>query len=181
MLPTSIIAGDTLKFSVEAAGEVSAASGWTLAFKISGNGASADGVATADGTGWLVTVAASATAPLAAGIYGYALTATKAAERITLERGTISILADIATAANTIDARTTARQNLDLVSAAITARLAGKAVAEYTIGSRSLRYSPIAELLTLKAALEREVAAEESAARVAAGLKSGKRIGVRFA
>lgn len=184
MIPSSFIAGDTLIFDVDSAyladGRLVSSADWTLAFKLNGNGATATGSAVARGSGWTVTVLASATAALPAGTYGFAITATKAAERVTLASGSVKVSADLSAVANTFDSRSTAEINLDLVTAAINTRLAGGMVEEYTIGTRSLRYSSIAALLALQSSLQNEVARERAAARVALGLKSGKRIGVRF-
>lgn len=181
MIPAKFTCGDTLKFDVAestlADGTiVSPANGWTLAFKIGG----VDGTPAVVGSAWKVTFSSANTAAMTAGVLAFAITATKAGERHTIDAGTIRALPDLSAAAAGYEARSTAQKNLDLVNAAITARLSGGSVAEYTIGSRSLRYSPISELLLLKGQLEREVEAENAAARVAAGLKSGKRIGVRF-
>jgi hypothetical protein len=67
---------------------------------------------------------------------------------------------------------------------AIEAVLEGRAsseVAQYEIAGRSLRYIEPAQLLKLRDRYRAEVAREDAAQRVAAGLPDARRVFVRFA
>jgi hypothetical protein len=51
---------------------------------------------------------------------------------------------------------------------------------EYTIGGRSLKRIPVADLLTFRQRYASEVAAEDIKAKLAAGLGSGRKLQIRL-
>lgn len=187
MFPSRFIAGDTLTFDVDAltiGGEIIASDAWTLTYRIRGNSVSLDQAATANGTGWTVTVAKATSQAYVAGKYGFSVEVAEIAgamRRFTLGQGSVEILPNMATAAATFEGRSLAEQDLEAVEAAIRARLTGGAVAEYSIAGRALRYESMTALIMLRDDLKRQVFAAQQAAAIAAGLKTRKRVGIRFA
>lgn len=128
-----------------------------------------------------VNATASATAGWLAGRYNYQITAVSGADRFPVEQGPLEILPNFAAApSGGLDARTEARKILD----AITAMLQGVATdsaKRIKVQGRELERYDLADLLTLRDTLVAEVAREEAAANVAAGLPDRRRAYVRFA
>lgn len=135
--------------------------------------------ATADGTDFVIEVASSVTVSYAAGRYHWQayIVRKSDSERITVDTGTWEVLADRDSA--TTDPRTHARIVLDAVEAVLEGR-ASKDQEEYSIAGRSLKRTPIPELLTLRDRYRAEVRSEESAERAARGLPSRNTMYVRF-
>jgi len=186
-IPHQLTAGDSLHLSIASRGRT-VADGWALTLRLipaaaAGARLSAS-TSTADpdnAAAHLLTVAATATALWAPGPYTWVLQATRGSERETLVSGSTEILADPAAAGATaaVDLRSTARRCL----AAIDAYLADPhnlSAAGYTINGRTLNRYPRAELLSERSKWQAEVAREEAAERLAAGLADRRRIFVRF-
>jgi hypothetical protein len=101
--------------------------------------------ATASGSAYSTTVAASATADYKPGRYYYALLVTKAGERRTADSGYVEILPDPA-APGAVDRRPFAEAALDAIESYL--RDPGNlAAANFALGGRSLSRWPRAELL----------------------------------
>jgi hypothetical protein len=184
MYPTRFNAGDTVSFDVAALslnGESIGFPTWTLTYRLRGNGQNPDLVGAGNGSGWRVTIPAATTADFAAGVYGWSVDVAHGdGRRFTLASGTVELLANYQTVTGAFDGRTQSQKDLDAIDAAIRARLAGGAVAEYTIGNRNLRYVTLSELRQLRSEIATRVANEQQAAAIGDGLASRKRIGVRF-
>lgn len=182
-VPTKIYAGDTVKFNIPATDDYTSTASWVATFTLkhdTGNdNISVTGVADGAG-GWDFTLTASQTSGFHAEEHWFQLYVTKAAERYTLEQGAIQVFANIPTAGNTYNGRSQAQIDLEAVQSAIRAKIAGGAVAEYTIGNRSLKSIPMADLIALESKLRADVAREKRADRIAKGLNSGRAVFVRF-
>lgn len=177
-----LIAGDSLAFNVQVP-QYPANAGWALAYRLVprtvGN-AVVNINATANGTGYAVAVAAATTAAWAADTYTWASWVNKAGELYTVGGGTILVQPDPRTVAAGYDDRSVEEQQLSQVTATIQARISGGLVAEYTIGSRSLKNESMAALLALRSQLRVTVARQRRGQQIAAGLGRPDRLGVRF-
>lgn len=175
-----LTAGDTLDFTTSVP-DYLASAGWTLKYRLAprGSGSAIDIVAAASGDDYVVQVAASTTGSWAAGFYAWAAYVEKSGERYTVGDGELQIRVASSTLAAGTDKRSHARKVLDAINAVIEGR-ASKDQQEYTIGSRSLKRTPIEDLLVLRDKYRQEVANEAAAESVAAGLGNPRRAGVRF-
>ena len=135
--------------------------------------------ASASGTDFLVEVASVTTASYTAGTYRWQayITRTSDSQRVLIGSGTVKVVAN--RDASTVDPRSHAKKVLDAIEAVIESR-ATKDQEEYAINGRSLKRTPIADLLVLRGRYKAEVLAEERAERIKNGLDGGGRILVRF-
>lgn len=182
-VPTKIYAGDTVKFNIPATDDYTSTASWVATFTLkhdTGNdNISVTGVADGSG-GWNFTLTATQTSGFHAQVHWWQLYVTKAAERFTLGQGELQVFANIPTAGNTYNGKSQAQLDLEAVQAAIRAKISGGAVAEYTIGNRSLKSYPMADLIALESKLRADVSREKRADRIAKGLNSGRAVYVRF-
>lgn len=182
-VPASFYAGDTVKFNIPASGDYSSTASWVATFTLKHNtgndNISVTGVADGVG-GWDFTLTAAQTTGFHAQDHWYQLYVTKAAERFTLGQGSVQVFANIPAAGNTYDGRSQAQIDLDAVRAEMRARITGGSVQEYTIGNRSLKKMPMADLISLESKLKADVAREARADRIAKGMDSGRAVYVRF-
>lgn len=174
--PTQINAGDTAKWSKDLPNYLPS-DGWLLSYTLVNAAQRIAFSSSASGANHLVNVAAASTAAYVAGKYDYRGLVTKAAEVFTVSSGRITI--NPAFGAVALDARSQARKQLEAVEATLEGR-ATSATAEYEIAGRKMKYIPIPELLQLRDRLRADVAREDSASRMAAGLGQPGRIYVRF-
>lgn len=160
-LPLRLIAGDSLALRLPAAGEdYPSADGWTVAMALApaSGGALTSVSGTDDGDAWLINLTASASAALTAGQYDWVIRASRSGERATIQRGTLTVEADVA--AN-VDRRSHARRVLDLIEAAIEGR-ASDVDLEYVFDNgRSVKMMGHDELFRMRDRYRREVAREE--------------------
>ena len=184
-IPSQISAGDSISWiddpSSDNLGNQIDSSSWTLKYDFRQNGvANLTVTAIAQGSGWKTSLTKAQTAAYAAGPLYYQAYAEKAAERVTLGSGSIEIFLNLTAAANTAEFRSQAEQDLAAVQAAIRSIISGGAVAEYTIGNRSLRKTPMTDLLMLESKLKAEVAREKKAESISNGLGNPHNVFVRF-
>lgn len=155
-----LIAGDTLDFRTTVP-DYPASDGWTLTYKLiprtSGSVISFN--AGVDGDEYRAQVSALTTAAWAPGEYSWAAYATLGGDRFTVETGTIKVLPDPG-AATSWDNRTHAQKTLDAINAVIENR-ATKDQSEYSIAGRSLKLTPVDDLLRLRDLYEQKVAREQ--------------------
>lgn len=163
-LPNPLTAGDTLALTASVS-DYPASAGYTLKYRLAPRaaGTAIDITATAAGDDYAVAVAASTTLTWATGFYTCTKFVEKAGERYTVDRGQLEIRAASTTLAAATDGRTHARIVLDAINAVIEAR-ATKDQEEYTIGSRSLKRIPIAELIKFREYYQAKVNAEDNTA-----------------
>ena len=183
-IESTLVAGDSLRFSTAAA-DYPPAAGWAMHYRMvpsAGAGTPFEISSTtpdpADPTAFLFTATATTTTAWAAGDYTWVSWVAQGADRYTLQTGAIKVLPNPATA-TALDLRSTAAKAL----AAIDAYLADAnnlTAASYTIAGRSLNRYTRAELIAERSKWQAEVARENAAARVAAGLPDNRRIYVRW-
>lgn len=175
-VPEALRAGDTWKWTYASA-DYSAADGWSLKFifKSSAGGFEVD--ASASGSEWSVTVAASTTAAYAAGAYAWQAWVELAGEKYTIDFGGTVLDPDFrsGTATAAFDGRTHARTMLDALEAVLEKR-ATKVQAEYEIAGRRLKFMSLQELMRARQLYRNEVQAEEAAERIRRGTGTGRRL-----
>lgn len=174
--PGSIVAGDTAKW-LRSLDEYPASQSWVLSYTLVSAAQRYTFTATASGDDHLVNVAATTTQSWAAGTYSWVARVSKAGEVFTVGSGTIAVRPSFGAA---VDARSHARKVLEAIEAVLEGRATSE-VAQYEIAGRSLRYIEPAELLKLRDRYRAEVAREDAAQQVAAGLPDSRRVFVRFA
>ena len=180
--PTTIIAGDTLKWSRTDLSSQYPAPAWTLSYALRGP-SRIDLTAAPDGErAHQVTVPAADTAAYTPGEYTWAAFVTNAAtaERYQVDTGRVIIAPNLAAdTAVPYDGRSYSRRMLDAIESVLLNR-ASEDANELTInGKRLVRMTP-AELLTLRDKFRLQAANERKAERLRKGLSSGNRILLRF-
>jgi len=176
--PTRITAGDTASW-LKSLADYPASSGWVLAYTFINATSKISLSAAASGADHLVTAAAATTAAWAAGTYTWQATVTKAAERYTVATGQITIAANWAAAA-TLDTRSSAKKALEAVNLLLESYGSKAYMQGYEIAGRKMQFSSPGDFLTYRSKLMAEVAREDNAARLAAGLSSKNQLFVRF-
>lgn len=183
MIPSKIRAGDTVTWlddpAVDSEGQAITSADYTLTYHLRG-GVSLNIAAVADGLGWRTSLSAANTTSLNKGRYYWAARATKVGQTVTVANGVLDVLEDISAQGLGYDGRSQPRKDLEAVQSAIRSIISGGAVAEYTIGNRSLRKLPMADLLSLESKLKAEVIREEKATSIKNGLGDPTSLYVRF-
>jgi len=149
---------------------------WTLKYVISFPTTAVTLTATASGSGWSTTISKTNTA-VTAGDYYWQAYAETGSRRETIGSGILTIKA---AAAHDVSGKSQAQQDLDAVQLAMRTMISGGAVAEYTIGGRSLRKIPMTDLIVLESKLKSIVAKEKKAESIANGLGNPSNVFVRF-
>lgn len=190
-IPSLITAGDSAAWAddafADALGNPVDATAYVLSYSLRGpvSAASVDITGTALGTGWafaLTTAQSTAlnTAATTARWYWQAY-ATKAGTRLTAGDGQLVVRPNLASLNGvTFDGRSQAEQILTTVESALAARISGDGVTEYTIGNRSLKKEPMAELIKLRDRYRTIVSRERKSQAIKNGLGNPTRLGVRF-
>jgi len=138
---------------------------WTLTYwfkKIGAAGANFSIVASADGSQFAVTVSAATSGAYTAGDYKWVAVVTYGSEAFEVDRGEFTLLAKYNAAAN-LDDRSHARITLDAIEAVIEGR-ATVDQQEYTIGTRHLKRTPLADLMKFRDYYRSQVIAEDNKA-----------------
>lgn len=182
--PSEIVAGDTLQWRRDdLAADYPASAGWALAYTLilrSGTATKITINASAALDAHAVSVAASTTQGWAAGEYELQGHVTKAAERFRVYLGTVNVRENLpASSGGARDSRSHAEKVLDAIEAVIERR-ASKDQEEYSIGGRSLKRTPIGDLIRLRDKYKAEVAREVQAERIRRGLGARRIVNVRF-
>lgn len=176
--PGQVTAGDTVTWA-KTLTDYPASAGWALAYTLINASAKISIATTASGDDHLATVAASTTAGWTAGTYTWVATVTKAAERYTLGQGSITVHPNLA-AATTFDTRSTAKKALEAVNTLLE-NYGNKAYLQsYEIAGRKQAFTSPGDFLAFRSKLIAEVAREDNAARLAAGLSPRNQLQVRF-
>lgn len=176
--PTRVTAGDTVTW-LKSLSDYPATSGWVLSYTLINGTAKITATTTASGADHLVSIAAATTAAWAAGTYTWQAVVTKAAERYTVGQGTMVVAPDLAAAA-TYDTRTSARKALDAVNVLMETYGAKAYMQGYEINGRKQQFHTPGDFMAFRSKLVAEVASEDSAARLKAGLSPRNQIAVRF-
>lgn len=177
----TITAGDTLNF-LTPGGEYPASDGWSLTYKLIPRAAGPSVISfisTGEGADHRVDVDAATTAGWTAGSYSWACYASRSAKRKTLQTGSMQILADPGVV-STLDNRSPARKALEVADAAL-ATYGNKAYLQsYSINGRAQSFRSPGEFLAWRSRLQSEVAREDNAERIRAGLSPRNMLQVRF-
>jgi len=176
--PSRVTAGDTITW-LRSLADYPASGGWVLSYTLINSGAKISITAAASGADHLVTVAAATSAAYAAATYTWQAVVTKAAERYTVGNGQMVVAPNLAAAA-TYDTRTSARKALDAVNTALETYGAKAYLHSYEIAGRKQQFQTPGDFLAFRSKLMAEVAREDNATRLAAGLAPKNQLQVRF-
>lgn len=149
---TELIAGDSYTFPLSYS-DYLATSGYVVTFVLRGP-STLSTTAQANGDDYTVTLPSAKTANLPAGTYQYAVTATKAGERKTVDNGFITVTADLV---NTNSKILDLEKRVRIIDARLDNRITSD-MESYSIAGRSVTRIPIDELLKLRALAYRELA-----------------------
>lgn len=122
-----------------------------------------DLTATAEGSQHRLTASAAQTATWLAGDYWYSMRATRGAEVVEVETGSITVTPDMSTVTEGYDGRTEAEIALDAINAVLGKR-ATLDQQRYRINNRELYRESISELLKLRSFYQLEVKREKQKA-----------------
>lgn len=130
-----------------------------------------------DGSEFTFSVDAATTAAWADGLYAYSLRATNGTDKVELQAGQLTVLADLAAVTNPYDSRSDNEKALEAIQAVINKR-ATLDQERYRINNRELWRTPIADLLKLLTFYKNAVRQERNKAR---GVSTfGRPIHVKF-
>lgn len=184
--PTELVVGDRWVWKRTDLGADYPPASYSLKYSLRLEGAGSDEIeinAGESGTDYVVEVESTVTVAYIAGRYHWQayITRTSDSQRLTIGRGSVQVKPN--RDASTTDPRSHARKVLDAIEAVIEGR-ASKDQEEYSIGSggssRSLKRTPIPELLRLKSVYQQAVNGEEAALKLENGTGLPRRVQVRF-
>lgn len=176
--PSRVTAGDTITWT-KSLPLYPADAGWVLTYTLINAAGKITIAASASGADHLVAVSAATSAAYAAGVYQWQAHVAKAADRFTIGSGSITVAPNLA-AATTHDARSSARKALDAVNAIFEAYGAKSYLQSFEIAGRKQQFHSPGDFLAFRSRLMAEVAREDNAARLAAGLAPSNQVRVRF-
>lgn len=176
--PSRVTAGDTVTW-LKSLENYPASAGWVLVYTLINATGKQTITATAIGDDHLVNVSAATSAGWAAGSYSWSARVSKASEKFTVGTGSIIVAPDLA-AATTLDTRSTARKTLDAVNAALESYGSKAYLHSFEIAGRKQAFHTPGDFLSFRSRLMAEVAREENAVRLAAGLAPRNQLTVRF-
>ncbi len=176
--PSRVTAGDTITW-LKSLTDYPASDSWVLTYTLINSASKITITATASGVDHLVTVLAATSAAWTAATYTWHAAVTKAAERYTLGTGQIVVAPNLA-AATTFDTRTSAKKALEAINLLLESYGAKAYQHSYEIAGRKMQFATPTEFMGFRAKLMAEVAREDNAARIAAGLAPRNQISVRF-
>lgn len=194
--PDQIYAGDTLEFGVNVDDRFKPALGWgftqvmapqfsTPVQAVISIAGTANGTVNGEQFDFVITATPAVTAVYKPGAYSWWRYVSQTGARVTLNdldsRGQLVILQDPATAVQGFDNRTQAQKRVsDLKTAYASFTASNGAVTLYRIGDREVRYGTRSEILQDLSYWESQLAIEEAAEQIAAGLKNPRGIYVRM-
>lgn len=155
-MPSSLTAGTTVTYTRSHA-DYPANGGWTLTLYVAGVGLLAPITGTPLGTGFVVTLSATATAELPSGTYQWEERVTDGSAVYVAASGTVSVHRNIALAGDK-DMQSHAERTLAIIEAALEGRLPD-GMESYTIAGRAVTKIPLTELVELRARYRSEVEA----------------------
>lgn len=178
--PLRLVSGDSISWRRLLA-DYRADDGWSLHYRLLSPDTAISIDAAQNGTGHLVTLTATTTGGYVPGRYDWTAYVTKGADRVTIGTGVLTIAPD-PTALQLQDGRTQAERILAALMAAYEGYCTNGqgTVAEYEIVGRRMKFRSSAEILEQIQYWRLQVANEQTAARIARGDGSGRRIQVRF-
>ena len=170
-IPDPISAGTTVVYRRSYA-DYPATGGWGLTLHLRGAATLNQAATVVDGV-FEITIPATSTDDLTAGVYQWVERVTKAGEVRDAARGTVTVLADIATAgAGAL--QSAEEKELALVNAAIAELLStGKTIVSYQVHGRAARKEDLKTLYEIRSKLQAAVAQQKSG-------HFGRQVRVRF-
>ena len=184
-VPVSTYAGDSLDLVITL-GDYPASAGWVLTYNFrkggdtpEAGGSEIEFASTASGTSHLFNILAATTAAWLPGDYKGVARVALGAKILTVWKGPLSVLPDLAQQNDNYDTRSHAKKCLD----AITAVMEGKAtrdVLNTTIAGQSIARMPWESLISAKAYYQDSVDAELAAENAANGLGNSRNVLIRF-
>lgn len=177
--PVTIQAGDTLSWS-KSLTDYPADNGWTLSYRLINELTKHDISTAASGSDHLVSTLASITASYSPGKYTLLSWVTKGAERYSLPSKQAEVLPNLAIWNGGYDSRSTAKQVLDLLDAAMVSHGKNAWVQEYEIAGRSMKFKSASEFLSYRSKIQAEVNREANTDRLKSGLQLKNKISVRM-
>ncbi len=175
-LPPSIIAGDTISWTVYDS-DYPATQGWALTYTLISATDRYAVTSTPAGDSHFLTIPAATSATYTAGVYSWRAAFAKSGYRYTTGMGHVTVQPDPAGAA---DLRTHVKRVLDAIEATIEGRAAA-GDQELTIDGTRLVNMTALELLSLRAHYLAEYRREQQVDRLLSGKNSGRKIVTRFA
>lgn len=154
--PSRITIGDYAQWTdnpVTQNGQVLTSDAYTLTYAVRG-ATVLNLTSTPFGNGWQTALTVQQSTALTAGQYYWQSYLTAGSVRFTVGQGQTVVVANYSSAIAGFDGRTQLEKDIDAVDAAIRAMVAGGAVQEYSIGSRSLKKMTIADLISLRSQLK---------------------------
>lgn len=176
--PVQITAGDYIQWQ-KSINNYPASQDWTLSYALLNAAAKYAITAAPQGDDYLVTITGATSAAYGAGVYQWQSYVTNGSQRITVNNGEMIINPNFA-AQSSLETRSPAKQTLDALEAEIYARATGGMTQEYTIGNRSLKKSPITELIVLRDKYRSIYLSEQNAERIKNGTQGTNRVLVRI-
>lgn len=178
-LVNDLICGDSLNFTVSL-DDYSAADGWVLTYALRGL-SKIDLIATSVGTDFQVQADASTTASWLPGRYNWVSYVSKSGQRYTVDQGVLTISPDLSQAIAGYDGRSVAEKALaDAESALATFRSTRGRTKRYTIGTRTMEFDSVTEVLEEISYWRMRVNNEQAANSIAQGLGNPRKMFVRF-
>ncbi len=164
--PDELIIGDRWMWKRADLGADYPPASYSLKYSLRAEGAGSTEIeinASESGADYVVEVASATTAGYTADTYAWQayITRTSDSQRVLVDSGTVKIVAN--RDASTADPRTHAKIVLEAIEAVIESR-ASKDQEEYAINGRSLKRTPLKDLIMLRTTYRAEVAAETAAA-----------------
>lgn len=179
--PSAIYAGDTINWLLSLA-DYPATGGWTLHY----NAVSAAGrfelIGSASGANHLISANSASTGTFPPGDYSLTKYVSHAdGSRVTLAELSLTVKANLAAKTVAFDTRGHAKKVLDAIEAVLEGR-ATTDQEEITINGKSIKRTPIADLLSLRSQYQEYYRQEQAASRIASGQSAatGSRVLVRF-
>jgi hypothetical protein len=171
-LTDKIVAGFTLEFSATAP-DYPASEGWALKYRLAprASGSIINLSSVADGDNFLVQVSAATTAGWTAGAYTYEAYVEKGSESYPLERGPVQIVGALAGGQ---DNRLHVEKVIEAIEAVIENR-ASLDQEEVSVNGRSLKRTPVADLIVFRNKYRSELRSMQAAERLANGITGGGR------
>lgn len=176
--PQEIIVGNTIKWDRDDLTDYPASDSWVLSYVLINATHKITITAAANGDGHRVEVSAATSAAYNAGTYQWKAFVSKSGERYDVDQGTMEVLPNFAVA-STYDSRSHAKKVLDAINAVIENR-ATVDQESYSIMGRSLKRTPMADLLLLKDKYQALYNKEQNAENVRNGAAGKNRIAVQF-
>ena len=183
-IPSTLRVGDTTSWRDEPLlvdGVRVDSSMYTLKHILVGPSAPLTLTAVEDGGGWKTQLTVVQADALVAGEYSWQAVIETAGERLTVGNGQLSVLPNLANAAQGFDGRTVAEKALaDAEAALANYRANGGKIKSYTIGMRAMTFADSSQILQEINYWKTRVSHEKAQQRVKNGLGNPRNLQVRF-